>query len=414
DAVQFVGVIDGGDERALHVLEPLEAVERVVRLHRPDLDVAPVLLEAPPRPHHGAGGADAGDEVGDAPFGLLPDLAPGGVVVAERVGLVRVLIGVEVTPRVLLDHLAAEANRAVGALHRVGEDQRGAERLGDLAPRPGDVAGHHQRHWVAERAPDERVGDAGVAARRVDDRLPGLERAGAEGVADHLVGGAVLDRAARVQELALGPQLDARCLALELVQPHDRRVADEVGHPLGHAQPRALDDVERLAHPTPSSCTTGAPPSSGSRRWRTRPSFIGDPGRVPDPPREGLRSAEPSSVHASPSMPVSRTSASAAASVPATTSAAPGAEGAAGCGGTSREASGDGARRGNESRSTRAGVARATTTGRPSRWAAPNIASSSKPTRTARSTCSSAASQAPPSAGAASRALTWPMPAARR
>ena len=59
------------------MLEALEAVERVVGLDGEDLDVAAVLLEPAPGAHDGAGGADAGDEVGDASLGLLPDLAPG-------------------------------------------------------------------------------------------------------------------------------------------------------------------------------------------------------------------------------------------------------------------------------------------------------------------------------------------------
>ena len=78
--------------------------------------------------------------------------------------------------------------------------------------------------------------------------LPGRQRAGADRVADHLVGGAVLDRAARVEELALGPDLDAGRVALERVQPDERRVADEVGDPLGHAHPGAPDDVGVADH----------------------------------------------------------------------------------------------------------------------------------------------------------------------
>ena len=78
--------------------------------------------------------------------------------------------------------------------------------------------------------------------------LPGREQPGADRVADHLVGGAVLDRAARVEELALGPDLDAGRVALERVQPHDRRVADEIGDPLGHAHPGAPDDVGVADH----------------------------------------------------------------------------------------------------------------------------------------------------------------------
>ena len=102
---------------------------------------------------------------------------PVRVVVRQRVRLVRVLVGIEVLPGVLVDDLAAQPDGAVGALHRVGEDQLGAVRLGDLAPRPRHVARHHQRHRVAQRAADQRIRDAGVAAGRIDDGLAGRERA---------------------------------------------------------------------------------------------------------------------------------------------------------------------------------------------------------------------------------------------
>ena len=167
---------------------------------------------------------------------------------------------------------------------------------GDLAPRPRDVPRHHERDRVAERAADERVGDARVAGGRVDDLLAGLELLRADRVLDHLVARAVLDGAARVEELALGPELDAGGLALEGLQADDRRVTDEVGDALGDAQARAAqrlhvrelvgggaEDVGGVAHwklislPEPPqakhsgvqgrSCETASPPSSGTRRW---------------------------------------------------------------------------------------------------------------------------------------------------
>ena len=266
DAVQLVGVVDARDDRAGHVLQPLEAVQGIGGLDGEHLDVAPVLFQPAPGAHHGAGRADAGHEVRDAPFGLLPDLAPGRVVVPQRVRQVRVLIRVEVLARVVGDDLAAQANRAVGALHRVAEDQLRSEGLRDLLARPRDVARHHQRHRKPERAADQRVGHARVAAGRVDDRLPVAQEAGADRVPDHLVGGAILDGAARVEELALGPQLDAGRVALERSQPHDRRITDQVRDSLGHTKPRALDELFGIHGRPPMSCAIASPPSTGKRR----------------------------------------------------------------------------------------------------------------------------------------------------
>jgi len=71
---------------------------------------------------------------------------------------------------------------------------------------------------------------------------------GPDRVPNHLVGGAVLDRATRIQELALGPDLDARHLAFKGPQAHDRRVANEIGDFLGDAQacPAHLFRVRQL------------------------------------------------------------------------------------------------------------------------------------------------------------------------
>src|SRR5690606_30681683 len=56
---------------------------------------------------------------------------------------------------------------------------------------------------------DHGVADAGVAAAAVEDAATGHEAAVALGGEDHRQGGAILDRAAGVEPLALGPQLDA-------------------------------------------------------------------------------------------------------------------------------------------------------------------------------------------------------------
>ena len=84
------------------------------------------FVEAAGGAHEGAGGAEAGDEVGDAAFGLLPDLVGGAVVVGEPVVGVAVLVGVEVFFGFVGGEIAGFADGTVGAVGGVGPE--------DLAP----------------------------------------------------------------------------------------------------------------------------------------------------------------------------------------------------------------------------------------------------------------------------------------
>jgi hypothetical protein len=72
---------------------------------------------------------------------------------------------------------------------------------------------------------DQRQPDAGVAGRALDDHPAGAQLAGLFGVADDAPGGAILDRAARVEELGLGED-GAAGLGARLVQLDQRRAAD--------------------------------------------------------------------------------------------------------------------------------------------------------------------------------------------
>ena len=75
--------------------------------------------------------------------------------------------------------------------------------------------------------------DAGVAAGRLDDRAAGLQATVGLGALDHLQGGAVLRREARVVELELGEQVAVE-VAGRPVEPHHRGVADERDEVVGH------------------------------------------------------------------------------------------------------------------------------------------------------------------------------------
>ena len=155
-----------------------------------------------------AAGADAGDEVGDLPGGLLPDLGSGRLVVGLRVGLVEVLVGLERAR----DLGGEPVGHAVVGLRRVGRDVgRGEHDLGAVGAEQIDLLArhlvrHHRDHAVALQPRRDREPGAGVARGRLDDRAAGLQPAVALGGLDQRHRDAVLDRAARVERLELGDQ----------------------------------------------------------------------------------------------------------------------------------------------------------------------------------------------------------------
>src|SRR5438046_1787010 len=120
-----------------HVLPPIDAVQRVVRLHRDDANT--LWTKRPRDTNDGAGRTDAGDEVGHPPTTLLPDLGRGAELVRERVRRIRVLIHVDVAVRVRGGASLGFADRAIGALEGIGENELCAERAGDALPLARDL-----------------------------------------------------------------------------------------------------------------------------------------------------------------------------------------------------------------------------------------------------------------------------------
>ena len=143
-----------------------------------DPDRRVLLLQVPGRAGDRAARAGAGDEVGDPPGGLPPDLGPGGLGVGERVVGVGVLVGAEGVALVgqplgdlvvALRIVGRHGHRAHDHLGAVGLQQR------DLLGR--HLVGHHEHALVAALAGDDRQADAGVAAGRLDDRAARLQQA---------------------------------------------------------------------------------------------------------------------------------------------------------------------------------------------------------------------------------------------
>src|SRR5205085_11073847 len=88
---------------------------------------------------------------------------------------------------------------------------------------------HHEDAAVALLRGRNREPDPCIARRRLDDRSAGLQLSFALGLLDHAEPDPVFDGAPRIQVVELRQQsrLD---VAADLVQPDDRRVADELEH----------------------------------------------------------------------------------------------------------------------------------------------------------------------------------------
>src|SRR3989304_1933838 len=135
-----------------------------------DLDLGILFPEKARYAHDGAGGAHAGDEMRDPAPGVAPDLRPGALVM--RLWIVRVGKLVEDEALAFALHaLRHVARRLHAALLRRKNDLRteGAHVLATLRRK---MLRHDQHHAIAADRRRHRQRDAGVAAGRLDGRVP--------------------------------------------------------------------------------------------------------------------------------------------------------------------------------------------------------------------------------------------------
>ena len=95
-----------------------------------------------------------------------------------------------------------------GAVIRWCQDDFGAIRRQDSLPLGTGIGWQAQRDRVAHGRADHRVGDAGVPARRVDDRFPRLQQSACKSRFNHVQRRTVLHRSAGIKPLGLRVQLD--------------------------------------------------------------------------------------------------------------------------------------------------------------------------------------------------------------
>ena len=175
--------------------------------------------------------ADGEDERVYLAARLLPELGPGRLVVRLRVGRIRVLVGLE-RARDLLREAVRDGVVALRGLRRDG--RRADDDLRPVGAEQADLLLRHLvRHDEDAAVPlahgGERQPDAGVAARRLDDRATLAERAGPLRGLDHAEADPVLDATARVQVLEL--RQDGRVdSSRHPIEPDEGRAAHEVEH----------------------------------------------------------------------------------------------------------------------------------------------------------------------------------------
>ena len=129
-----------------------------------------LLLQVPADAHQRAARAEAGDEHVDL-GAVAPDLGPGALVVRERVRGVAVLEQAARSDGSSARELLGQADRAVAPLVAGRQHDLGAEDLEQLAALDRHVLGHHDAQRVAAQLRDQREADAGVARRRLEDRV---------------------------------------------------------------------------------------------------------------------------------------------------------------------------------------------------------------------------------------------------
>src|SRR5712692_1867250 len=218
---------------------------RLRRLDGDDAHARHLRLEDLAHAGHRAPRAHARHERVESAVDRLEDLERRRAPVGLGVRGVLELLGHEVVG-VLAQELLRRVDGARHALDRGRDVELRAEAREEALALDAHVVGHRQDEPVALHRGRHREPDAGVAARRLDDRRAGLEQAARLRVLEHRQRDPVLHAAARVDRLELGD--DARAAGPgQPVEPDHRGPADQLEHARGDLRPRHMWYMGRAA-----------------------------------------------------------------------------------------------------------------------------------------------------------------------
>jgi len=98
------------------------------------------------------------------------------------------------------------------------------EKTHHLASLDAETLGHRNDQWIALLRTNHREANPSIAAGRFDDGLAGFESPVLFGVLNDAKRESIFNRSHRVERLDLHIHVDV--VGAELVEPHDRRIAD--------------------------------------------------------------------------------------------------------------------------------------------------------------------------------------------
>ena len=231
DAVADAAVEGGGDEGDAYAFDLVRAgfaafEHAAFGFDRNSKDLGQALFEQACDAGEGACGADSDDGGIDAAFHLLPDFLRGGFFVEVGVGWIFKLHGSPTAGGFALEGEHAADGPGHHFFRRRLDDLR-AEATHERAFFFRVAIRHEQAHTIAALHSDESQTDAGISCCGFADGAPGAEDAAAFGIEHNAEGGAVLDAAAGIHHVELGPNLGAagRDYAIE---PHHGRETYEL------------------------------------------------------------------------------------------------------------------------------------------------------------------------------------------
>ena len=190
------------------MLPAFKAVPRTVRLKADEANCRIKLSQSATCADKCSARAESCYKVRNFASRLFPGLIRGRAVMRLPICGIAVLVRIKIGVRVRRYEFAHTANCAIGALIARRHYQFRAVRNKNAFALMRCAVRQVQLYGISKCGTDHRVGDTGVAARRVDDRLSGHELSGLESRSNHTERWAVLNRAARIEPFRLSEELN--------------------------------------------------------------------------------------------------------------------------------------------------------------------------------------------------------------